>query len=172
MFLDGDTSHPTICGTGLEDYVGSAWGMGRHAAPYGGCTLDIRSSDATGPLSQPDLVGIYRWHLPDPIMYRTDLKVTVQQIGAVLFPSGHEADMAAIEDSGRLAGEGWQRVAGGAFTFGIVERVDDVCATAYTYCREPQTVERLDVAVAVADLGRRPYETAAPMEALVPASRP
>src|ERR1700683_3023514 len=33
VFLDGDTSHPTICGTGLEDYVGSAWGMGRHAAP-------------------------------------------------------------------------------------------------------------------------------------------
>ena len=71
MFFDGDTSHPTICGTGLEDYVGSAWGMGRHAAPYGGCTLDIRSPDATGPLSQPDFVGIYRWHLPDPIMYRT-----------------------------------------------------------------------------------------------------
>jgi hypothetical protein len=78
--------------------------------------------------------------------------------------------MAAIEDSGRLAGEGWQRIAGGAFTFGIVERVDDVCATAYTYCREPQAVERLDIAVAVADLGRRPYETAAPMEALVPTS--
>jgi Protein of unknown function (DUF2961) len=168
MFLDGDTSHPTICGTGLEDYVGSAWGMGRHAAPYGGCTLDIRSSDAGEPLSQPDFVGIYRWHLPDPIMYGTDLKVTVQQIGAVLFPSGHDAEMAAIEDSGRLAGEGWQRIAGGAFTFGIVERVDDVCATAYTYCREPQAVERLDIAVAVADLGRRPYETAAPMEALVP----
>ena len=84
MFLDGDTSHPTICGTGLEDYVGSAWGMGHHAAPYGGCTLDVRAPDATGPLSQPDFVGMYRWHLPDPIMYATDVKVTVQQIGGVL----------------------------------------------------------------------------------------
>ena len=43
MFLDGDSTHPTICGTGLEDYVGSAWGMGRHATPYGGCTLDVRA---------------------------------------------------------------------------------------------------------------------------------
>ena len=46
--------------------------------------------------------------------------------------------MAAIEDSGRLAGEGWQRIADGTFTFGIVERIDDVCATAYVYCREPR----------------------------------
>jgi hypothetical protein len=27
MVIDGP--FPTICGTGLEDYVGSAWGMGR-----------------------------------------------------------------------------------------------------------------------------------------------
>ena len=143
MFLDGDTSHPTICGTGLEDYVGSAWGMGRHATPYGGCTLDVRAPDADGPLSQPDFVGMYRWHLPDPVMYASDLKVTLQQIGAVLYSSGHEAEMAAIEDSGRLAGDGWQRIGDGTFTFGIVERVDDVCATAYVYCREPQSVERV-----------------------------
>jgi hypothetical protein len=109
---------------------------------------------------------MYRWHLPDPIMYATDVKVTVQQIGGVLYPPGHEAEMAEIEDSGRLAGEGWRPIAGGAFTFGVVERVDDACATAYVYCRQPHTVERLNVATAVADLGRRSYETADPMEAM------
>jgi hypothetical protein len=166
MFLDGDSTHPTICGTGLEDYVGTAWGMGRHATPYGGCTLDVRAPGADDPLSQPDFVGMYRWHLPDPIMYASDFKVTLQQIGGVLFPSGHEAEMAAIEDSGRLAGNGWQRIGGEAFTFGIVERVDDVCATAYVYCLEAQGVERVDLAGAVADIERRPYETAGPMEAL------
>ncbi|MGD0393603.1 MAG: glycoside hydrolase family 172 protein [Acidimicrobiales bacterium] len=165
MFLDGDAAYPTICGTGLEDYVGSAWGMGRHATPYGGCTLDVRPPDAAGPLSQPDFVGMYRWHLPDPVMYSSDLKVTVQQIGGVLFPPGHEAEMATIEDGGRLAGDGWQRIGDGAFTFGIVERVDDVCATAFVYCRQPQTVRRVDVAGAVSDVGRRPYESADPMEA-------
>src|SRR5262245_18534484 len=30
VYRDGDDSLPTICGTGLEDYVGSAWGMGAH----------------------------------------------------------------------------------------------------------------------------------------------
>jgi hypothetical protein len=34
------------------------------------------------------------------------------------------------------------------------------------YCREPQRVQRLDLVGAVADLERRPYETADPMEAL------
>jgi hypothetical protein len=166
LFLDGDSTHPTICGTGLEDYVGSAWGMGRHATPYGGCTLDVRAPETDHPLAQPDFVGTYRWHLPDPVMYASDLKVTLQQIGGMLFPPGHEAEMAAIEDSGRLAGIGWQRIGGGAFTFGIVERIDDVCATAYVYCSEPQRVGRVDLTGAVADLERRPYETAGPMEAL------
>ena len=166
MFLDGDSAHPTICGTGLEDYVGSAWGMGRHATLYGGCTLDVRAPDATDPLSQPDFVGMYRWHLPDPVMYASDLKVTLQQIGGVLFPPGHEAEMAAIEDSGRLAGEGWQQIGGSGFTFGIVERIDDVCATAYVYCHEPQRVERLDLDGGVSDLERRPYESVDPMESL------
>ncbi len=120
--------------------------------------------DAIGPLSQPDFVGMYRWHLSDPIIDATDVKVTVQQIGAVLFSPGHEAEMAEIEDSRRLAGEGWPIA--DTFTFGPVERVDDACATAYVYCREPQTVGRLNVAMAVADLGRRSYETADPMETL------
>ena len=29
----------------------------------------------------PDLVGFYRWHLPDPVMFRSDLKVTIQALG-------------------------------------------------------------------------------------------
>ena len=164
VFLDEDAAYPTICGTGLEDYVGSAWGMGRHATPYGGCTLDLRAPDSADLLPQPDFVGMYRWHLPDPIMFASNLKVTLQQIGGVLFPPGHEADIAAIEESGRLAGNGWQPIGSGAFTFGIVERVDDVCATAYVYCREPQGVDRVDLEGAVADIERRPYERADPME--------
>ena len=43
---------------------------------------------------------------------------------------------------------------------GIAERVDDYCAVAYVVCAEPQPVPRLDVAAAVVDIGRRPYETA------------
>ena len=39
FYRDGDDALPTICGTGLEDYVGTAWGMGQHAAPYQGAPL-------------------------------------------------------------------------------------------------------------------------------------
>jgi hypothetical protein len=71
VYRDGDTDLPTICGTGLEDYVGTAWGMGEHHAPYGGAPL-VRSphgKDAEGMGTQPDFVSFYRWHLPDPIMF-------------------------------------------------------------------------------------------------------
>ena len=46
----------------------------------------------------------------------------------------------------------------GMLAWGIAERVDDYCATAYVYCREPQPVPRLDVAAALADIERRDYE--------------
>src|SRR4029077_18544381 len=39
VYRDGDTDLPTICGTGLEDYVGSAWGLGRCHAAYSGAPL-------------------------------------------------------------------------------------------------------------------------------------
>ena len=49
LYRDGDDALPTICGTGLEDYVGSAWGLGPHASPYGGAPLVVQppGADAT-----------------------------------------------------------------------------------------------------------------------------
>jgi hypothetical protein len=153
VYKDSDDAHPTICGTGLEDYVGSAWGLGVHHAPYGGAPLIV------GPRGRPDLVGFYRWHLADPIMYQRELEVTLQQIGVAFFAAGQEAELAAYEKTNPPAGQGWiedRRPDG--LAWGLAERVDDVCATAYVYCREPQPVPPLDVAAATADLERRPYE--------------
>jgi hypothetical protein len=79
VYLDGDGDLPTICGTGLEDYVGSAWGMGPHQTFYAGAPLEVR--DPARPTGSPDFVGFYRWHVPDPIMFDTGLRVTIQQIG-------------------------------------------------------------------------------------------
>ena len=45
IFRDGDADLPTICGTGLEDYVGSAWGMGPHYAHWAGAPLESRDPD-------------------------------------------------------------------------------------------------------------------------------
>ena len=167
MYRDGDDALPTICGTGLEDYVGTAWGMGAHHGPYAGAPLDVRV-DTSDSLAIPDFVAFYRWHLPDPIVFTDDLRVTIQQIGAAHFRTGHEAEADGYFAQNPPAGPGILRnVLPGFAAFGICERIDDYCATAFTYCREPQSVPRVDVAVATADLERRSYELPGPMESFL-----
>jgi hypothetical protein len=155
IYRDGDDDLPTICGTGLEDYVGSAWGLGPHHAPFAGAPLDVQSS------GRVDFVGFYRWHVPDPVMFSSDLRVTIQQIGAALHPD--EATLEPFAATHPAAGAGWRTRRDGS-VMGIYERVDDYCAAAFVYCREPQGVPRLDVSSAVADIERRDYEGQLPME--------
>ena len=159
VYLDGDDALPTICGTGLEDYVGSAWGMGQHAMPYGGAPLIV------GPAGSPDFVGFYRWHFLDPVICRSSMRVTIQQIGFAAFRDAESFD--AYASTHPAAGAGWgMQPRPGLHAMGIAERVDDYCATAFVYCRWPQPVPRVDVASAVADLARRDYEEPDPMERL------
>jgi hypothetical protein len=167
VFKDGDTDLPTICGTGLEDYVGSAWGMGEHSAPYGGVPLCLseHGDAAEGMGVQPDFVSFYRWHVPDPIMFERDLKVTIQQIGARFFVQGEEAALAEYHDTNPIAGEGpMDGLPAAVLAGGIWERVDDYSCTSYVYCTEPQGVPPLDVAAATADIARRAYERTSPQE--------
>ena len=168
VYRDGDTDLPTICGTGLEDYVGSAWGMGAHAAPYGGAPLMVeRPTGRRRGGGNPDFVGFYRWHIPDPIMFERDLRVTIQQIGAKFFAAGQEAELEAYEQTNPVAGEGWVRdIVPGMLAWGIAERVDDFCSTAYVYCRRAAARSPLDIDAALADIERLPYEKARPMEAM------
>jgi hypothetical protein len=164
VYRDGDREHPTICGTGLEDYVGSAWGMGRHAALYAGSPLDVRDPNGA---PNPDFLSFYRWHLPDPIVFARELRVTIQQIGYALFSSGERDEFERYQETNPAAGTGWERnPRDGILARGIAERVDDYCATAYVYCREPQAVTRLDLAGALADIGRRSHESPRPLEGL------
>jgi hypothetical protein len=72
MYIDGDTKYPTIVGTGSEDYLGSAWGLGVFTNLYQGCTI---ANDSTRQFN------FYRWHIPDAIYFNKDIKVTWQQIG-------------------------------------------------------------------------------------------
>ena len=52
--------------------------------------------------------------------------------------------MEAYERTNPVAGAGWARNPNPALlAWGITERVDDYCATAFVYCREPQPVPRL-----------------------------
>jgi hypothetical protein len=61
-------------------YLDSAWGLGPFAAPESGAPLVVASGE-TDVRSGHHLVGFYRWHLSDPVVFERDLTVTVQQIG-------------------------------------------------------------------------------------------
>ena len=74
MYMDGDNEFPTIAGTGSEDYIGSAWGLGTFTNLYQGCTI---ANDSTGQFN------FYRWHVPDAIYFNKDMRVTIQQIGGL-----------------------------------------------------------------------------------------
>jgi hypothetical protein len=69
VYMDGDTEFPTICGTGSEDYVGLAWGIQLAPFLYNGCSLN-----------EKNFVSMYRWHLPDPLAWQKEARITIQQI--------------------------------------------------------------------------------------------
>jgi hypothetical protein len=69
VYMDGDTEFPTICGTGSEDYDGLSYGVQQTPYLYNGCSLD-----------QNNFVSMYRWHLPDPISWQKECRITIQQI--------------------------------------------------------------------------------------------
>lgn len=72
MYLDGDGDLPSLVGTGTEDYIGTGWGQGAFANAYQGCLI---ADKARG------LYVFYRYHIPDPIYFETDCRVTLQAIG-------------------------------------------------------------------------------------------
>jgi class 3 adenylate cyclase len=155
IYRDGDTEFPTICGTGVEDYVGTAWGMGQHVAAYAGAPLVVEPPGTRG---QPAFVSFYRWHLPDPVVFTRELRVTLQQIGYAMFGVGDSERFERYAASHPAAGAGWDRRDPRFAARGIVERADDYCATAFVYCAKPQLIPRPDVAIAIADIGRLEHE--------------
>ena len=84
VYLDGDKDLPTICGTGTEDYLGAAWGVGEHFALYAGCPYIAYREDMRWQL----LTSFYRFHLADPIFFHKDIRVDMQQIGGGWLPEG------------------------------------------------------------------------------------
>ncbi len=161
LYLDDDGPLPTWCSTGLEDYVGTAWGMGQHHTTYQGAPLILQAPGET----MPAFVSFYRWHVPDPIVFRESLRATLQQLGAVPVPRGETQLRRRIEEEGRSAGGGFFDIPRGPLeAFGVCERRDDVCATAFLYLRDVQAVPRVDVGEAIADVARREWESPLPFE--------
>lgn len=71
-YLDGDNQHPTLVGTGTEDYIGSAWNLGPFSQLYQGAPIVDKEKQQ---------YAFYRYHIPDPVYFNADCKVTIQQMG-------------------------------------------------------------------------------------------
>ncbi|MFV0590467.1 MAG: glycoside hydrolase family 172 protein [Draconibacterium sp.] len=84
FFMDGDSKFPTICGTGTEDYFCGSYNFDRggqykeFCTPYAGLHQVIRPD---GAYKSQQRFGLYRWHILDPIRFKKDLKVTIQDLG-------------------------------------------------------------------------------------------
>jgi hypothetical protein len=85
FFLDGDRDYPTICGTGTEDYFGGAFCFEHPEKTYATYSTPFLGLPQ---VIQPDgfnrsqmRFGMYRWHIPDPIRFQEELRVTVQALG-------------------------------------------------------------------------------------------
>jgi hypothetical protein len=150
MYFDGD-GLPTVCGTGSEDYLDSAWGLGSFFAPETGAPAVFAGSD--GPDHHHRLVAFYRWHLSDPVVFEHSLRVTIQQIGMATFRREDRAAWDDFRSTHRPAGAGWiEPESGDVAGYGLYERQDDWCATAFTYCARPQPVRPCRLDDATADL--------------------
>ncbi len=152
IYLDGDTEYPTLVGTGTEDLVGSAWGLGKFSHLYQGCLL----SDG-----EDGVWGFYRYHVPDPVYFSRTVRVTLQQMAggtvgqlARLSPADYPelvsthrlfdpATYSRPRDDGR-----WENF----------EAPQDVCATAYWYqtLPSPQLPALEPYSIRMRDLGTKP----------------
>jgi hypothetical protein len=86
FFMDGDTQFPTINSTGTEDYFNGSYDFENQVShqyepftsPYSGLAQAIKPD---GLYQSQQRFGLYRWHIPDPIRFDHDLRVTIQDLG-------------------------------------------------------------------------------------------
>ncbi len=73
FYIDG-AKQPQIYGTGSEDYFGDAWGLRDSDGPWTGT-----------PMAEGERLGsrlsAYRWHIPDPIAFKTSLWAGIEHAG-------------------------------------------------------------------------------------------
>lgn len=140
VYLDGDRGHPTLVGTGTEDYIGSAWGAGVFAHRYTGCLV-----------GDSGRLAFYRFHIPDPVFFHKDCRVTIQQMTGA--PKSAVATImqtgAPLKVVGADEGVGRQAIKvlemdhqatleelPENFVFFLITA--DVCATSYFYLDSPE----------------------------------
>ncbi len=120
IYLDGDDALPTLCGTGTEDYIGTAWGQGQYDHLYQGCHL----AD-----TETFQYSFYRYHIPDPVYFQKDIRVAMHQIGCMGPNMAH-----LFKDAGReLMSTRGTLVDMDSNCYNLFERQDDWSSCAYFY---------------------------------------
>jgi hypothetical protein len=72
IFVDGEAFPPSLHGTGTEDYFNTAWCPTQvHHAPYHGLTMP-------GEQNWWGKVSMYRFHVEDPVRFRSSIRVTIE----------------------------------------------------------------------------------------------
>lgn len=141
IYLDGDGEFPTLNGTGTEDYIGTGWGQGKYAHEFQGCLV---ADTLTGEWA------LYRYHVPDPVFFQKECRVTIQLMGGDMLPKVREykargASLLPVTVSTDselvklLEQERPLSLDDKSFPAGWVNfyRQDDVSATAYFYLDTP-----------------------------------
>lgn len=148
IFLDGDMEHPTLSGTGTEDYIGTGWGQGEYANKIQGSTVSNKTHD---------IYTFYRFHTYDPVYFHRNCRITMQQIGnstkdKIIEMNKNGADITPVwsyvEKDGYEAAKRYldmenpPEVDSEAFPKEVSTnfyRSDDVSATAYFYLDKPSS---------------------------------
>jgi len=153
IYIDGDTTHPTLVGTGAEDYPGSGYGIGVFAHRFQGCTYN-----------DGGMTAMYRYHIEDPVYFHSACRVTIQQLGSApktqileIMESGAQIENVVgmqVSDNSiyRFLDDDTYSVHSDIFADGdyfVYRRVDDWSSTAYFYLdsAEKVTPKLQDVAV-------------------------
>ncbi len=143
IFLDDDKKYPTLCGTGTEDYISTGWGQGKFINNFHGSLICDNTNG---------LFSFYRFHIPDPVQFRTNCRVTIQQMGGVV-----KRDVLKMLEQGvkikpvsaivhpnpkqyNFLGDSKHKFEDPKFhddTWINYYREDDFCATAYFYLDSP-----------------------------------
>jgi hypothetical protein len=122
MYLDGDREWPTLAGTGTEDYAGTSWGiMNPYANLYHGAHF-----------VDPEKMRycFYRYHIPDPVYFKSDIRVTIQQIG---FTPDKSVEDPIYHTAAPIYNAGPGLVEKEKGSWGLFERQDDWSGVAYFY---------------------------------------
>jgi hypothetical protein len=80
FFIDGE-KEPSLRGTGTEDYFCDGWGFREQSGPFYGTPL--WEGYQTG-----DRGTAYRFHIPDPVVFKKSLRVEIEHKGSQVFPDG------------------------------------------------------------------------------------